>query len=134
KQTTDSENQTERGKPQSPHPIILRTYTLLAYIAFMAICLPFIPVISFTRLNSITHTLPWLPILVGILIKQLWPTLEFAIKLMEPFHTLSLGNARPETTLTLDYQGVPYGILPFKALFKRHYLVSMTGFGSILGD
>lgn len=134
KQTTDSDHQTDRRKSQNPHPIILRTSSLLAYIAFMAICLPFIPAISFTNLNVITRNLPWLPTLVAILIKQLWATLEFAIKLMEPYHTLSLGNARPETTLTLDYQGVPYGILPCKAFFKRHYLVTIIGVGSILGD
>ena len=52
---------------------------------------------------------------------------------MEPYHTLSKGNA-PPATLVLDYQGVPYGILPCKAVLHRHYLVALIGFGSILGD
>lgn len=121
-------------KKENPHPIILRQATLLTFIVFLIICLPFIPAISYTRLNEVTHKLPWLPILLATLIKQLWATLEFALKMMEPFYTLTRGNARPDQTLTLDYQGVPYGILPCKALVNRHYLVSMIGFGSILGD
>ena len=134
KQNTHSNKETENHKPQNPHPIMLRTASLLAFITFMTICLPFIPAISYTGLTSITHSLPWLPILVAALIKQLWATLEFAIKMMEPFHSLSLGNARPESTLTLDYQGVPYGLLPVKALYNKHYIVSIIGFCSILGD
>ena len=134
KQSTHTNKETETRKPQNPHPIILRTASLLAFIAFMTICLPFIPAISYTSLTSITHTLPWLPILVATLIKQLWATLEFAIKMMEPFHSLSLGNARPESTLTLNYQGVPYGLLPVKAFLNKHYIVTIIGLGSILGD
>jgi hypothetical protein len=122
------------SKPQNPHPMILRKISLLAFVAFMAVCLAFIPAISYTDLNTITNTLPWLAILVATLIKQLWATLEFAVKMIEPFHTLSLGDARPDLTLTLDYQGVPYGLLPFKAALKGHYLVALIGVGSMLAD
>ncbi|OJJ36572.1 hypothetical protein ASPWEDRAFT_50034 [Aspergillus wentii DTO 134E9] len=118
----------------NPQPIILRTYVLLAFIAFMVVCLPFIPAISYTSLNKITRTLPWLPVLLSTLIKQIWATLEFNVKMLEPFYTLSKGNAHPEQTLTLDYQGTPYGLLPCKALLNRHYLVALIGIGSILGD
>lgn len=134
KQTTEPDRIDSSSKPQNPHPMILRKPWLLALIAFMTICLPFVPAISYTRLNAINRTLPWLPILLATFIKQLWSTLEFAVKMTEPFHTLSRGNARPDLTLTLDYQGVPYGLLPCKALAKRHFLVSLVGVCSILGD
>lgn len=134
KKTTDPDETDTNTKPTNPHPIILRKTSLVAFIIFLIICLPFVPAISFTDLGGIFHDLPWLPILIATLIKQLWATLEFAVKMMEPFHTLSLGNARPDLTLTLDYQGVPYGILPCKALLKKHYLVSLIGACSILGD
>ncbi|RMJ24537.1 hypothetical protein PHISP_04607 [Aspergillus sp. HF37] len=122
------------SKPQNPHPMILRKISLLAFVTFMAVCLAFITAISYTDLSTTTNTLPWLAILVATLIKQLWATLEFAVKMIEPFHTLSLGDARPDLTLTLDYQGVPYGLLPFKALLKGHYLVALSGVCSILAD
>lgn len=125
----------EPGKPPNPQPIILRPVWLLAFIIFMIICLPFVPAISYVRkLNKVTHKLPWLPVLIATLIKQLWATLEFNVKMMEPFHTLTKGNARPEQTITLDYQGTPYGLILFKALFNRHWLVALVGFGAILSD
>jgi len=66
--------------------------------------------------------------------KQLWTTLEFNVKMIEPYYILSKGNARPEITLTLDYQGTPYGLLPIAALLRGHYLVALVGLGSVLGD
>ncbi|KAK1140327.1 hypothetical protein N8T08_010462 [Aspergillus melleus] len=133
KQQVLSDTSKSRG-PESPLPIILRPVYLLSFITFLAGCLPWIPVVSYTSLNVITNTLPWLPVLIAAIIKQVWATLDFNLKLIEPYYTLSKGNARPDTTLTLDYQGTPYGILPCKALRNRHYLVALVGFGSILGD
>lgn len=121
-------------KPHNPHPIILRGHSLILLMALLSLVLPFIPLITYSRLSIIPHRLPWLPVLAATLIKQLWTTLEFAIKMLEPFYHLSRGNARPEVTLTLDYQGTPYGVLPLRAALNRHYLVALVGVGSILCD
>ncbi|PLB51490.1 hypothetical protein P170DRAFT_453201 [Aspergillus steynii IBT 23096] len=121
-------------EPESPLPIILRPIWMISFIVFLGGCLPWIPVVCFTSLNVITTTLPWLPVLISSIIRQVWATLDFNLKLMEPYYRLSKGNERPDRTLTLDYQGTPYGILPCKALWNGHYLVAMVGFGTILGD
>ncbi|MCH1932974.1 DUF3433 domain-containing protein, partial [Shewanella sp. A25] len=82
-----------------------------AFIAFLTIFLVLIPIITYTDVNIIARTTPWLPILAATVIKPLWTTLEFAVKMLEPFYIRSRGNARPEMTLTLDYPGMPYGLL-----------------------
>lgn len=123
------------AKAPNPQPIILRPVWLIAFIIFMAICLPFVPAISYSHLlNQAAHKVPWFPVLVAALIKQLWATLQFNVKMLEPFHTLSKGNARPEKTLTLDYQGTPYGVILFKSLFNQHWLVALVSFGAIFSD
>lgn len=122
------------GDPESPLPIILRPLWMISYIVFLCCCLPWIPVVSYTSMNVITNTLPWLPVLTAAIIKQVWATLDFNLKLMEPYYRLCKGNSRPDRALTLDYQGTPYGILPYKALLNRHYLVALVGVGSILAD
>ncbi|RLL94368.1 hypothetical protein CFD26_103372 [Aspergillus turcosus] len=119
---------------QNPHPIILRPIPLMSFMIAMAIFLPFIPAIAYTPLETIAHSTPWLPILIGTTIKQLWSTLEFNVKMLQPFHTLAHGRARPDQTLTLDYQGTPYGALVLQALLNKHYLVALAGTGSILAD
>jgi hypothetical protein len=122
------------GKVQSPHPIILRRLPGIAFLVFLTCCLALIPVVTYTPVNVVAAKFPWLPVLVAVLVKQLWTTLEFAVKMLEPFYALSRGHARPELTLTLDYQGIPYGILPVRALLNRHYLVALVGVGSVLSD
>lgn len=125
----------EPGKPPNPQPFILRPSWLISFIIFMVICLPFVPAISYNlRLKQFIRQVPWLPVLVATLIKQLWSTLEFNIKMLEPFHTLAKGNARPDQTLTLDYQGTPYGAILLKSLLNHHWLVALVALGAILAD
>lgn len=121
-------------KVGNPHPIILRLTAGLSFIAFLVFCLVFIPIINFTPASVVTSTLPWLPVLVATVVKQIWTTLEFSVRMIEPFYVLSNGNARPQETLTLDYKGVPYGWVALKALINRHFVVSLACFGSILAD
>lgn len=130
-----SEKTGSQTKSPNPQPIILRSTWLISFIVFMFVCLPFVPAISFDdTLNRGVHRNQWFPVLVSALIKQLWATLQFNVKMLEPFHTLSKGNARPEQTLTLDYQGTPYGAILFKALFNKHWLVALVSAGAVLGD
>ncbi|EAW09868.1 DUF3433 domain-containing protein [Aspergillus clavatus NRRL 1] len=121
-------------KPPNPNPILLRPPFLMAFMISMAVFLPFIPAIAFTNLNIIARKLPWLPILLATSIKQLWTTLEFDVKLLHPFRTLATGPAPASQTLTLDYRGTPYGLLPAQALLNGHSLVALVGTGSILAD
>ncbi|KAL2008159.1 hypothetical protein VTN00DRAFT_8141 [Thermoascus crustaceus] len=130
---TESDPYAER-KVENPHPIILRATSGIAFITFLTICLVLIPIVTYTGVNVVATNVPWLPILVAAVIKQLWTNLEFSVKMLEPFYILSRGNARPELTLTLDYQGTPYGLLPIKALLNGHYLVALVGLGSVMCD
>ncbi|KKA24320.1 hypothetical protein T310_1647 [Rasamsonia emersonii CBS 393.64] len=131
---TTTEKFAGHRKVENPLPIILRRGPGIAFIVFLAVCWALIPIVTYTGANVLVTSAPWLPILVAAVIKQLWTTLESAVKMLEPFYVLSQGNARPEVTLTLDYQGIPYGVLPVRALLNRHYLVALVGMGSILGD
>ncbi|PGH04878.1 hypothetical protein AJ79_06963 [Helicocarpus griseus UAMH5409] len=121
-------------KVGNPHPLVLQLKTGVAFLAFLLLCLMFIPVINFTPVNVVANKLPWLPVLIATLVKQFWAMFEFAVRAIEPFYVLSKGNATPQVTLTLDYRGTPYGLLPFQALRNRHYIVALAGFGSMLGD
>ncbi|PGH34693.1 hypothetical protein GX50_02481 [[Emmonsia] crescens] len=121
-------------KVENPHPFILQPETGIAFLALLFLCLILIPIINFTPLNVVAVSLPWLPVLVASLVKLFWTMLELAIRAIEPFYILSKGNAPPQMTLTLDYRGTPYGLLPFKAFRNRHYIVALAGVGSILGD
>ncbi|KAJ9293014.1 hypothetical protein DTO271G3_8149 [Paecilomyces variotii] len=130
---SDPSSYTEH-RVENPHPMILRRNPGIAFITLLIIFLALIPIITYTDVNVIVAKVPWLPTLITTIIKQFWSTLEFSIRMLEPFYILSRGNARPELTLTLDYKGTPYGLLPFQAFFNRHYLVALLGLGSIMGD
>ncbi|KAK2739247.1 hypothetical protein FQN55_009527 [Onygenales sp. PD_40] len=119
---------------ENPHPLILQLRAGIAFLIFLLLCLISIPIINFTPVNIVAVNLPWLPVLVATLVKQFWTTLEFAVRTIEPFYVLSNGNASPQMTLTLDYRGTPYGLLPIQALQNRHYIVALAGVGSVLGD
>jgi hypothetical protein len=123
----------EKHEVHSPHPIILRLVPGIAFLAFLALLVAAIPVVTWT-VNDAVLRVPWLPVLLATIVKQLWSTLEFAVRMLEPYFALSRGHARPEKTLTLSYQGTPYGVLAFRAILNRHYLVALTGLGSVLSD
>lgn len=121
-------------KSESTHPLMLRLQAGVFFISFMALCLISIPIINFTSARVIPNALPWLPVLAGTVIKMLWTTFESDVRLMEPFYILSKGNAPPQMSLTLDYQGTVYGWIPVKASFNGHYLVALVGVCSVLID
>ncbi|KAF7509946.1 hypothetical protein GJ744_007260 [Endocarpon pusillum] len=119
---------------ESPHPMMLRLSAGIPFISFLGFCLIAVPIINFTGAHIIPNSAPWLPILIATLIKIVWTTFEFDVRMMEPFYILSKGNAPPEMSLTLDYQGTVYGWFPIKALINRHYIVALVGFSSMLAD
>jgi Protein of unknown function (DUF3433) len=119
---------------ESPHPMMLRLSAGIPFISFLSFCLLAVPIINLTGARIIPNTVPWLPILIATLIKIVWTTFEFDVRMTEPFYILSKGNAPPEMSLTLDYQGTVYGWFPIKALLNGHYIVALVGFSSILAD
>ncbi|KIW66228.1 hypothetical protein PV04_08428 [Phialophora macrospora] len=131
--TSEPPQDSER-KLTSPHPLMLRTEAALPFLAFMVFCLVCVPVITLTKARVVPNAAPWLPIVVATALKQFFSTFESDVRLMEPFYQLSRGNARPENSLTLDYQASVYGIMPFKALFNRHFLLTLVGVASVMLD
>lgn len=119
---------------ESPHPMMLRLSAGIPFISFLFFCLLAVPILNFTKARVIPNTAPWLPILIATVIKIVWTTFEFDVRMTEPFYILSKGNAPPEMSLTLDYQGTVYGWFPIKALINRHYIVALVGFSSMLAD
>jgi hypothetical protein len=118
----------------SPHPLMLRTEAALPFLAFMGFCLVSVPIITLTKARVVPNAAPWLPIVIATGLKQFFSTFESDVRLMEPFYQLSMGNAKPENSLTLDYQATVYGIMPFKAFFNKHYLLALVGVASVFLD
>ncbi|EXJ86639.1 hypothetical protein A1O3_03592 [Capronia epimyces CBS 606.96] len=126
--------QESEKKLTSPHPVMLRTVAAIPFLLFMGLFLVAVPIITLTKANVIPNAAPWLPIVVATGLKLFFSTFESDVRLMEPFYQLSKGNARPENSLTLDYQATVYGWMPFRALWKGHYLVALVGFSSVALD
>lgn len=126
--------QDSERKLTSPHPIMLRTTAAIPFLLFMGFCLAAVPLITLTPARVVPNSAPWLPIVIATGLKLFFSTFEADVRLMEPFFILSEGNAPPQNSLTLDYQSTVYGIMPFKALFNKHYLVALVGFSSVMLD
>lgn len=122
------------SKTYSPQPPMLRKGAIYPFMAFMVFGLVTIPLISLTPARAVPNAAPWLPILLATLLKLIFNTFEADVRLMEPYYQLSRGNARPEVSLTLDYQASIYGIMPFQALARRHWLVMLVGISSVALD
>ncbi|KIW93900.1 uncharacterized protein Z519_05215 [Cladophialophora bantiana CBS 173.52] len=126
--------QDSERKLTSPHPLMLQMQAAIPFLAFMVFCLISIPIITLTKARVVPNAAPWLPILIATGLKLFFSTFESDVRLMEPFYQLSRGNARPENSLTLDYQATVYGLMPFKALLNGHYLLALVGVSSVLLD
>ena len=122
------------AKQKSPHPPMLRAGAALPFMGFMVFGLITIPLISLTRARVVPNEAPWLPILLATLLKLLFNTFEADVRLMEPYYQLSRGHAKPEHSLTLDYQASIYGWMPVQAFMNRHWLVMLVGISSVALD
>ena len=132
--TTDDPYMNHESKSTNPHPPMLRPAAAFPFMGFMVFGLVTIPLISLTPARIIPNAAPWLPILLATLLKLIFNTFEADVRLMEPYYRLSLGHAKPEHSLTLDYQASIYGIMPFQALRNRHWLVMLVGLSSVALD
>jgi hypothetical protein len=140
-----------KGDHQSPHPFMLQLKFGIPFITVLFFILASIPIISFTPARIIPNSAPWLPIALATILKMIWTTLESDVRLIEPFYRLSKvsisilrnaivsykaqqGNAKPQESLTLDYQGTVYGWMPIRAALNGHFLLVLVGITSVALD
>ena len=132
--TTEQEQEEKDSQLNSPHPMMLRKIAAWPFLAFMIFCLGGVLAISLTPARKVPNKAPWLPVLFATVLKLLFTTFEADVRLMEPFYQLSRGKARPENSLTLDYQATVYGWMPIRAALNRHWLVMLVGLASVALD
>lgn len=106
----------------------------IPFITSLGFCLLIVSIINFTAPRVVPNELLFLPILIASVIKIIWTTFEFDVRMIEPFYIIFKGNAPREMSLKLLYQGAVYRWFPNKALFNGYYLLSLFGFSSILAD
>ncbi|KAI1806785.1 hypothetical protein F4811DRAFT_101855 [Daldinia bambusicola] len=117
--------------PENPHPLMLRAEGCIPFIIGVLAFLGFIPVFLFTPASVLTHKAPWAVTLLAVIIKLSWGSLETAIRMMEPYYILSKRHA-PAKTLTLDYTAMPFAVVAVRALFNRHWMVFLVGWGTVM--
>lgn len=117
-----------------PRPLMLRKRLGVLFIAFMVAVTGAIPVFMFVNgAGIVTEKVPFLLTALATIIRILWNTLNCDVRMIQPFWILAQRHA-PAKTLTLDYAGTNPLLLPFKAMFNRHFLVMLVAFGSILAE
>ncbi|KAI9675802.1 MAG: hypothetical protein M1829_003227 [Trizodia sp. TS-e1964] len=130
--TNKHENTHRRVK--NPHPLMLRLKAGFPFMLFILIVMAIIPILLFDdNANNVTQTVPWLLTAFAVAIKLMWSALECNVRMMEPFYILSNRNA-PSETLTMDYSATIPGVLMIRAFLGGQILLSLVGFGSILGE
>ncbi|KAF3922937.1 hypothetical protein ABW20_dc0101403 [Dactylellina cionopaga] len=126
------ESKRKKIKKESPNHPIFTFLTAIPFAMFLTAVLAIMPILSFTNGGkSFIQNVPFTATFLGILIKSLWEVLDKQLRIMQPFKTLSDGNARP-STLTLDYTGTIPGWATVKAIQNRHWLLALVTFDSVL--
>ncbi|KAF3924455.1 hypothetical protein AA313_de0210174 [Arthrobotrys entomopaga] len=117
---------------ESPNHIIFSPLTAIPFAIFLVAILAIMPVLSYTASGkSFIQKVPITATLLGILVKSFWEVLDKQLRVIQPFRTLSEGNARPNI-LTLDYTGTIPGWATVKAIQNRHWLLALVTFMSVL--
>ncbi|KAI1657334.1 hypothetical protein F4813DRAFT_86092 [Daldinia decipiens] len=127
----ESDGYRDAHLPENPHPLMLRAEGCIPFIIGILMFLGFIPVFLFTPASVLTNKAPWVVTLLAVFIKLTWGSLETAIRMMEPYYILSKRHA-PAKTLTLDYTAMPFAVVAARALFNRHWMVFLVGWGTIM--
>ncbi|KAL7623411.1 hypothetical protein AAE478_007093 [Parahypoxylon ruwenzoriense] len=117
--------------PENPHPLILRAEGCIPFIIGILLFLGFVPVFLFTPAGVLTDKAPWVVTALAVCIKLTWGSLETAIRMMEPYYILSKRHA-PAKTLALDYTAIPFAVVAVRALFNRHWMVFLVGWGTVM--
>ncbi|KAI8966578.1 hypothetical protein F5Y11DRAFT_308651 [Daldinia sp. FL1419] len=129
--SSESDKYENSHLPENPHPLMLRAEGCVPFIIGILMFLGFIPVFLFTPASILTNKAPWVITLLAVIIKLSWGSLEMAIRMMEPYYILSKRHA-PAKTLTLDYTAMPFAVVAARALFNRHWMVFLVGWGTIM--
>ncbi|KAI0514476.1 hypothetical protein F5B22DRAFT_647517 [Xylaria bambusicola] len=116
---------------QNPHPLMLRREGCIPFIIGIVLFLILVPVFLFTPASVITYEAPWAVTALAVCIKLGWGSLETSIRMLEPYYILAQRHAPPKT-LTLDYTAMPFAVVAFRALFNRHWIVFLVGWGTVL--
>ncbi|KAI1179149.1 hypothetical protein F4777DRAFT_498841 [Nemania sp. FL0916] len=128
-QNTDKYKETRLS--ENPHPVMLRKEGSIPFIVGVILFLILIPVVLFTSASVITDKAPWVITALAVCIKLSWGSLETSIRMLEPYYILA-GRHAPPKTLTLDYTAMPFGVVAFRALFNRHWIVFLVCWGTVL--
>ncbi|KAK6513892.1 hypothetical protein TWF506_008323 [Arthrobotrys conoides] len=126
------ESKRKKIKKESPNHPIFTLLTAIPFAAFLVSVLAIMPILSFTDGGKhFIDKVPFTATFLGILIKSIWEVLDKQLRIIQPFRTLSLGNAMPNI-LTLDYTGTIPGWVTIKAIQNRHWLLALVTFNSVL--
>ncbi|KAI0012302.1 hypothetical protein F4779DRAFT_84374 [Xylariaceae sp. FL0662B] len=117
--------------PENPHPLMMRPEGCIPFIIGILLFLGFIPTFLFTPASVLIDKAPWVVTVLAVCIKLTWGSLETAIRMMEPYYILSKRHA-PAKTLTLDYTALPFATVVVHALFNRHWMVFLVGWGTVM--
>ncbi|KAK8045135.1 hypothetical protein PG993_005159 [Apiospora rasikravindrae] len=133
KTTRGNEKHNEFDVSENPHPLMLRAAGGVPFIIGILFFLAFVPIVLFTNVNELTDKAPWVVTALAVCIKLAWGSLETSIRMMEPYYILSKRHA-PAKTLALDYTAMPFAWVAVCALFNRHWMVFLVGFGTVLAE
>ena len=130
-----SKRETDRYKDahlsENPHPLMLRKEGCIPFIIGVVLFLILVPLFLFTPASVITYKAPWAVTALAVCIKLGWGSLETSIRMLEPYYILAQRHAPPKT-LMLDYTAMPFAVVAVRALFNRHWIVFLVGWGTVL--
>ena len=127
----ESDRYRDADLPENPHPLMMRKEGYVPFLIAVLLFLAFVPAFLFTPVSVVTERAPWAATALAVGIKLAWGSIDTDIRMIEPYYILSQRHA-PARTLTLDYTAMPFGVRAFRALFNRHWLVFLVGWGSVM--
>lgn len=131
--TQESDRYKDAHLPENPHPLMMRKEGYIPFMVGILLFIGFIPTFLFTGASVLTEKAPWVVTALAVCIKMSWGSIDTAIRMMEPYYLLSRRHA-PARTLTLDYTAMSLAVRPLRALFNRHWMVFLVGWGSIMAE
>ncbi|KAI8953473.1 hypothetical protein F4801DRAFT_116816 [Xylaria longipes] len=129
--TRESDKYKETRLSENPHPLMLRKEGCIPFIIGVVAFLILIPIFLFTPASVITEKAPWAITALAVCIKLGWGSLETSLRMLEPYYILAKRHA-PAKALALDYTAMPFAVVAVRALFNRHWIVFLVGWGTIL--
>ncbi|KAF2665477.1 hypothetical protein BT63DRAFT_66774 [Microthyrium microscopicum] len=125
-----------------PKEFLLRTGVAFVFLLIFGFIL--LPILYWKIMSSNGLPLPsqnqiirqlienYLPTAVGTLIEPFWVVLNRNLCLLEPIDSLRKGQQSGENSIALDYSSLPPQFVFWKALKRKHILLAMVCFMSLL--